>query len=196
LLSLLFDRRLQLSVTTLMILVAVLVYLVLGRLYLASTEEETRMLTTLQGTQLLLAGDDPDQAAYLAEAAKYLHDEGGTRVVTMFSILVVLIGVLFGAGVYLTHRISGPVYAVSKHLGELAAGRWRPMHAFRPGDQFTFLKDQVDAVVARVHADARADLELLTALKADPGLSPELRERLTAATERKNAALGDGSVQA
>ncbi len=185
--GLLLDRRLQLRVTLFMVVVAALVYVVLGRLYLASTEEETRMLATLQGTQRLLAADDPDQAAYLAEAAKYLHDEGDTRVVTMFSILVALVGLLFGAGIYLTHRISGPVFALSKHLDVLATGAWRPMHAFRPGDQFTYLKDKLDAVVARVHADARADLLLLTALRDDPGLSPTSRARVDATIAAKKA---------
>lgn len=187
---LLLDRGLQLRVTSFMIVVAALVYVVLGRLYLASTEDQTRMLTTLQGTQRLLAVDDPDQAAYLAEAASFLHDEGSTRVVTMFSILVALVGLLFGAGIYLTHRISGPVYAVASHLADLAAGRWRPMHAFRPHDQFTFLKERVDAVVRRVQDDARADLELLHALEAEPGLSAAARERLAAALERKEPIVG------
>jgi len=188
---LLLARGMQLRVTSFMIVIAALLYVVLGRLYLASTENETRMLVTLQGTQRLLAADDPDQAAYLAEAATFLHDEGQTRVVTMFAVLVALVGLLFGAGIYLTHRISGPVYAVSKHLQELAAGRWRPMHAFRPHDQFTFLKTHVDAVVRRVQDDARADLQLLEALEAEPGLSPAARERVAAALAAKRSQVGE-----
>jgi hypothetical protein len=59
------------------------------------------------------------------------------------------------------------------------------MHAFRPGDQFLFLKARVDAVVQRVQDDARADVELLHALHAEPGLSAEARERVAAALARK-----------
>lgn len=149
------------------------------------------MLVTLQGTQRLLAADDPDQAAYLAEAAKYLRDEGSERVVTMFTVLVALVGLLFVAGVYLTHRIAGQVCAVSKHLEALAAGRRGPMRALRPGDQFLFLKTGLDAVVSRVLDDARADLELLQALEAEPGLTALARERVAAALARKKAVVED-----
>jgi hypothetical protein len=187
--NLLLNRGVQLRVTLYMVVVVALLYVVLGRLYWASSEEQTRMLTYLQGTQLLLSADDPDQAAYLQEASKFLEGEDRTRVAALFGALVVLVGLLFLGGLYLTHRIAGPVYAVSRHLEGLAEGRWRPMRSFRPHDQFTFLKDRLDAVVTRVCSDAERDVEVLRALEADPALSAEARERINAVIEARKGYL-------
>jgi hypothetical protein len=180
----LINRGVQLRVTLYMLVVVVLLYGVLGHLYWSSTRDQYRMLTYLQGTQMLLSADDPEQSAYLQEAQKFLKSEDHTRVVLLFSLLVLLVAMLFLGGIYLTHRIAGPVHAASLHLERMAQGQWRLMHEFRAHDQFTFLKDNIDAVVKRVHEDTEADLEVLRALEGEP-LSEEGRERVLVLISRK-----------
>ena len=71
---------------------------------------------------------------------------------TLACSLAVLLPVLFGLGVLLTHRIAGPLHRFEVYLGALARGEQSgPCHT-RAGDELGSLCDAINAAAERMQA--------------------------------------------
>lgn len=69
--------------------------------------------------------------------------------------LLVLLPVLVGVGVLVTHRIAGPVYRFEQWLGELERGRDPGPCALRDGDELQELCAKLNAAVSALREQAR-----------------------------------------
>jgi signal peptidase II len=66
--------------------------------------------------------------------------------------LAVLLPILFGLGVLLTHRIAGPIYRFETYLRALARGERSGPCKIRDGDELGTLRDAINQVSEHVQA--------------------------------------------
>lgn len=64
--------------------------------------------------------------------------------------VAVLLPILFGLGVLLTHRIAGPIYRFESYLRSLAQGEQLGPCQIRDGDELAALRDAINQVAERV----------------------------------------------
>lgn len=89
----------------------------------------------------------PEVAQILAAKQEIL------RALVIFEVLSVL--VIFVLGVFLSHRIAGPLYKLNMYLRESArTGRLKPNLQFRSGDNFQELAQSYNEMVAAVQNGA------------------------------------------
>ncbi len=74
----------------------------------------------------------------------------GNMVVT----LGVLLPVMFGVGVLITHRIAGPIYRFERHLESIARGEAVGVCRIRAEDELHDLCDKINAAVAHLRMQA------------------------------------------
>ena len=122
-----------------------------------------------------LIGASPEEAAYLS-AMDHIRSFASSVVLPM--------GITFVAmavhGVYMTHRIAGPMVRFKRSMREIAARRLPRAIGLRPKDHFKDLADEMNAAMAvlredgvrrkRMADDALATVQkLVTALERQPG---------------------------
>lgn len=99
-------------------------------------------------------------------------------------------------GVFVTHRVAGPVFSIVRHLRRIASGKWTGHMRVRRGDELKMLVRNVNDLVDALGTEATTDLELIQRvreLRKDPkelvgdGISIAL-DRLH---ERVKSRLGD-----
>jgi hypothetical protein len=200
-------RGMQLRYTGLLLTVTVVLYLMLGGLYVHQVTTSDEMLLNLEGVQVLLAdsaGDEADEdseddgldsaeeaseeAEYLAEVSSFIEREQSGLVGLLFLALFALVALLFFGGITLTHRVAGPIYVVDRYLKEMAKGNLCPPRAFRKGDEFTFLHDDLVALCEALSTRERDDItrlkEIAAALETPEGLDTG-RAKLSTLIEEK-----------
>ncbi len=139
----LIDRGFQLKWTLIIVAVGVLVSAGLGyfivQLNLANTE--------------LLELD----AAFAEQVADY----DAMAIYYLVGFVVVMALALFIWGIFMTHRVAGPIYIISRYLGQLADGRVPQTRPLRRGDELKAFFDTFSAAVETLRQENLAEAELL-----------------------------------
>lgn len=65
---------------------------------------------------------------------------------------LLLIPVVALIGLYLSHKIAGPIYRVERYLTDMAAGKLVSRISFRKGDEFTSLADKINSLTDSLRA--------------------------------------------
>ena len=159
----LINRHLQVRYTLMLLAITVALYGILGYLFYNEVTTQDLMLANLQGTEASLkaADADPEEVALLKAQMELLGSERRNIVTVLFVALFGLVSVLFLGSIFVTHRIAGPVYAVTLYLNDLAEGRWRRIRPFRKGDEFGFLRDGFDRLYDTLTQRERDELASL-----------------------------------
>ncbi len=63
------------------------------------------------------------------------------NVLLNFLLLIPLVALI---GLYLSHKIAGPIYRVERYLTDMASGKLTSRISFRKGDEFTSLADKIN----------------------------------------------------
>jgi hypothetical protein len=183
----LLDTSLQLRYTVFILAVAVFLTAFLGyRIYMA-TQESTRIVT-------MTAAVDPTVAQELQAQLK-----ANDRVVLWWIVAfgVVLVVVVAAAGIWMTHKIAGPLHNISAALGRIRDNKL-PAHSgsLRKGDQLrafhAAFREMYDALRARVSRDNEVLAKALDAIAAAPNRSAELeaaRSQLQELRDEKSRSL-------
>jgi hypothetical protein len=103
--------------------------------------------------QFLLLGWLLSDALRGAGDSAALHEQIPVVVLkTLGFSLAVLLPILFGLGVLLTHRIAGPIYRFETYLHALARGERPGPCKIRDGDELAALRDAINQVAEHVHS--------------------------------------------
>jgi len=182
--NLLIDRQFQLKYVVLSVLVSVLIFAVLGWLYVAEWEAGNRIMQEinpivkraaptgeaageLEELEALTEGLSMDEtetenlAALEADTAQAMESRGTSRLAWLFASVGLLVIFMTGLVVLLTHRAAGPVYAIRLFVNAARIGAWNRIRPLRDGDEFIYLADDFLALVSELKAGASADIERL-----------------------------------
>ena len=119
---------------------------------------QTRLITKFVGVaalalvlQFLLLGFLLSSAVRGVEGSTDVFEAiPGVVLKTLGFSLVVLLPVMFGMGVLLTHRIAGPITRFEHYLAALADGENDGYCRTRPGDELGDLRDVINRVTSRI----------------------------------------------
>jgi len=186
--NLLVDVRYQLSFSLPVVAVAAALLVGLGYVAIDKVDSATKIgvnETELGGALLTVADGTRDALMRRAE----LITDG-----------IVLGGVLlcFGLllfGLWITHRVAGPLHRVAVELDALAAGRPGRAQALRKGDLLTAFYRQFSAALATLRARDEREVEVWRRVAAAVGKEGSVAklaasERFRARLSEKEAALG------
>lgn len=191
----------QIRYTLLLVGAPLFVFVILGYLYHKEIEAQDAMLMNLETTQALLLGQEaeeeapgglvleeieqfiPDEVRYLEELEMYLHGEQNLRILVLLAGFGLLFVVLFFVGIILTHRIAGPIIATDRILAGIAAGELNEVRRFRKRDEFRFLDQRIQILLASLRIREQQDIEALERVRKAVGEDPAqnaCREQLDA----------------
>jgi hypothetical protein len=174
--NMLVDKRFQLKYTLFLVFVSLAVFSVLGWLYYSERQTTTELMeidasfSKLQGTGGA-ASEAAEEYAKAFDADIDVDTEArDTRTsVAMLAAVAGLVLVLLLAGIWLTHKVAGPMYALSRFMEAAQEGRWKDIRAFRKGDEFLYLAEQFQKLAARIQE--RHKQELISLLETSRSLS-------------------------
>ena len=184
--NLLIDAKFQLKYVLLSVLVSVLIFLVLGWLYVSEWEAGNRIMKEinpivkkaapegeaaeeLKELEALTKGlpADNEEAENLAaletDTAEAIQERGRGRLVWLIASVGLLVIFMAGLVILLTHRAAGPVYAIRLFVNAARVGAWNRIRPLRKGDEFIYLADDFMALVSELKGQAAADVEGLEA---------------------------------
>jgi len=149
--------------------VAVFLTAGLGYRIYTATQESTRIVT-------MTAAFDPSSAQEL-QAQFRANDR-----VVLWSILgfgAVLVMAVAAAGIWMTHKIAGPLHNIARALGRIRDNKLpADLGHLRKGDQLqafhTTVREMYDAVRGRVVRDAEVLDKAIAAIEAEPSRSAAL----------------------
>jgi hypothetical protein len=167
----LLDASLQLRYTVFILAVAVFLTAFLGyRIYLA-TQESTRIV-------MMTASVDPTVSQELQSQFK-----ANDRLVLWWILLfgVVLVVTVTAAGIWMTHKIAGPLYKISSALGRIRDNKLpADLGRLRKGDQLQAFhagfREMYEAIRARTAKDTDVLATAIATIAAEPSRSPALEQ--------------------
>src|SRR3954449_2540690 len=169
----LLDAGLQVRYTAFIIAVAIFLTAVLGyKIY-----EATRATSTV----IFMTGMvDPSITGEL-EAQFRANDR-----IVLFGIIgfgVLLVMSIFGAGIWITHKVAGPLYSMSIICGRVRDNKLSPsLRQLRKGDElqefYSSFREMYEALRTRVAGDVQALGSSITAMEAINPKPPGLQEAL------------------
>jgi nitrogen fixation/metabolism regulation signal transduction histidine kinase len=176
--NLLIDRKVQLRITVVMLLIGAVLTAGLGYIWYAETRTTSQMIR-VNALATLDAATTREVEARLASQDRQL-----LLVLVGFSLLL---GVLIaGYGIVMTHKLAGPLTKIARHMNDIEANRLYPLWELRKGDQlqdfFATFKRMHAALRARVEADMILFNRLMAAIDRGDDLRgqlPAIKERLT-----------------
>lgn len=150
--NLLIDRRFQLKYTLLVVLLTLIVASVMGVLLYNEMRESSK--TALAS---LNAHKDIDDQAFSNLAAN-LAERDARSLLIIVAGLGGLVIVILGVGIWMSHKISGPIYIISRYLNEIAEGRLSQVRPLRKGDELRDFFESFQTMVSSLSSQGRADL--------------------------------------
>jgi methyl-accepting chemotaxis protein len=127
-----------------------------------------------------------DAFFFIPEASRKLADIF-THTSELIVIPVILLAVVFSiAGIFLSHRVAGPLYRVEKAAGEIAKGNLDVKVRFRKGDELQELAGSLNNMIDGIKGIVKEDKEiterllkisdkLQNGLYTDSGLKKEVK---------------------
>jgi len=155
--NLLIDAHFQLPWVGAITVLTVGLFLVLGGVIL--WQAHTASAAVLEGLSGLYS---PDDAVIMQE----LFTSSDHGVLTGLSVAGATLVVLLAAcGLVMTHKVAGPMVALRHSLAAVAAGNYGKVRAFRQGDAFQSVSNDLLVTVAALKDRERTDLAVLEGLR-------------------------------
>ncbi len=153
----LIDSKFQLKYTLIIVLVGVLVSALLGY-FIFKLNLENRELLGIEAEMMAHVEQIDSKSMY------YLF--GFVGVMAMF---------LFFWGIFITHRVAGPIYIITRYLGEIRDGKTPDVRPLRKGDElqpfFDVFSGMLDSIKQRNEQEAKLLMKLASEVK-DKGGDP------------------------
>ena len=212
--NLLIDTRFQLKYVVLSILISVLIFAVLGWLYVAEGEAGNRImkeinpivkrsvpegeaageLAEIEALTKDLQMDEAEQqnlAALEEETSQIMETRGRSRLAWLTASVGLLVIFLAGLIIWLTHQAAGPVYAIRLFVNAARIGAWNRIRPLRKGDEFAYLADDFLSLISEIKKRHSDEIERLDGCVAalEAGDSAKARELVEGLRAEKTAYL-------
>ena len=172
--GLLIDRRFQLKYTLIVVFMAVTISTVLGVLLMSKVTEATQLaINSARGMAALreqlvvptgnAASIIPEIEKGLAEAEKALMDRDREVMVYLIVCLVGLVLALTLLGIFVTHKVAGPLFVMSRYLTQIGAGNLRDVRHLRKGDELLEFFNTFERTLRALQERHRSDISTLEA---------------------------------
>lgn len=102
-----------------------------------------------------------DQRSALVQQAEALRNFHKTFLFSLASILVLLVLGIGAAGIFVTHKIAGPIFKMKRHLHEVAQGELEVPRGLRKGDELVDFFEAFRDMVFSLRREREAQIELL-----------------------------------
>ena len=116
---------------------------------------------------------------------------GEQRSLFVYSLLGTFLGVtliLMILGIFISHRLAGPIFALSRRMNDLAQGNFNAVLTLRKADEFQDLKDKFNTLVHALQNQVKSELikvnsviESLKTVSEKASLSGEASDHLKSA---------------
>ncbi len=145
--NLLLNARFQLKYCFMLVAMSSIISSGLGYFLVDQMRENSRMLQ-------LEADLD---AAFQAQLA----DADAQMVLMMVGALVIFNILIFFIGVFITHRMAGPIYVFRRYLLSLSDGRVPQIRRLRRGDEFKEVLEALEVACDAIQSRTERDIDLL-----------------------------------
>ncbi len=166
----LIDRKFQFKWTLIIVTVGVLISAGLGYFIVRLNFENTELL-----------GLDARYADELAEFDAY-------ALYYLIGFVVVMALFLFIWGIFMTHRVAGPIFIISRYLGQIASGEVPETRPLRRGDELKEFFDTFSSMVEGLRETNLREAELLSRASAalkEKGIEEDTVKALDEIIEKK-----------
>jgi hypothetical protein len=222
--NLFVDLRFQMKYTALVLLVSLLIFLVLGWMYYAEWEASNKLMKEINpivqkatvpnpppevsgdmaeiDAILNNAGMDKEETKALNDFESEFQDEMSDRSAQSMALMIGSVGLLVillaGISIWLSHKAAGPIYAMRLFIRAARKGQWSRIRPLRKGDEFVYLSEEFMDLVQEIrgrHTGELEDLDEISTVLAsgDTAKAAELLKKLNAA---KKAYLDGSQAQA
>ena len=179
----LIDKRFQLRYTLYLIGVTLLIFVVLGVLYFEESRLTSHLTENILTFEELIEAPEGGADPFAEELHDSLLEEDLMSLPVMIGVVALLVVLLLFLGIYFTHRMAGPVFAMAKLMRGLTEGKIGIVRPLRARDEFKnlheeftgmceFLKDKelseiaiLESIAATLEGEHRAKVEELVATK-------------------------------
>jgi len=156
----LLNSSLQLRYTAFIVLISGTLTGALGYFVMSKAREATRVVE-------VRAMDPSDTIAQDIAAQFAKNDQALLIGLIIFGIVLVL--VLTGYGIVMTHKVAGPLFKITTYLDQVRDGNLSPIRALRKGDQLADFFDHFKAAHDALRAREQGDVELLERISKSIG---------------------------
>ncbi len=130
-------------------------------------------------TQSLLIGTGITTSPHVID---YLSHQRSTYLYSLLGIFVCVILALMIFGIFVSHRLAGPIFAISRKMNELCHGNFNATLELRSADEFQELKEVYNTLVHALQNQVKSELikvqSVIENLNTMIGqLSPETAQR-------------------
>ncbi len=109
----------------------------------------------------------------------FIRDQKSLYIHSLFWVFVGVTLLLLVFSIFISHRLAGPIFALTRKMNELAAGNFNATVNFRKGDEFQELKERYNTLVHALQNQVKSEL-----IKLD-----EIIRRIEVLISRKDATL-------
>lgn len=175
----LLDKDFQLKYAFLLSGVAICIAALVGGNVYYSAKESYKIL--------LQAGltDRPEVLSLIKQWKTFLNSQ-------LLIFLLASIGFLSLIGIFISHKIVGPILVLKKNLRQISEGNYNIVMQLRKNDEFQDLKDHFNQMVSALSQSTREEIATLESLKTKT-TDPVTQSQLTLLIQKKNKMLGRSS---
>src|SRR5262245_43725113 len=128
-----------------------------------------------------------NQAAGLKAQAQAIRDQQRSMLITLTSALTLLVVLIGFAGIFVTHKVAGPIYKMKRQIREVGEGHLRIPNKLRKGDELVDFFEAFETMVVNLRSRQQGEIDKLDKAiltlepKAEPGeLEPlyQLRQEM------------------
>lgn len=161
----LLDRKYQLRYTAIMVAISALLTTGLGLIWYRQVREASKIIEVRA-----LASLAEEEVASLG---KEIERQDNQRLLVLGGFGVLLVLVVTGYGIVLTHKVAGPMYKISLYMAQLRDGNLGPIGGIRKGDHlhgfFRSFQEMHDGLQERARQDVATLDGAIGQLEADQG---------------------------
>ena len=155
----LLDKRFQLKYTGYILILSVALTAVLGwQVYEASREASATALASSLGDP---RADDDAFRQYLKEQFEATDNAVLVKITALLAGLVIGLALL---GIFITHKVAGPIYKMKRLIGEVAAGRLRVEGGLRKGDELQDFFEAFHTMVDRLRSHEEHEMAAIESM--------------------------------
>lgn len=119
------------------------------------------------------------QRSALVEQAVSLQEFHRIMLISLAGILTLLVACIGAAGIFVTHKVAGPIFKMRRHLKEVTEGHLEVPWGLRKGDELVEFFDTFREMVGALRAEREAQIKRLQEIaQMAQGESPKVAEKL------------------
>lgn len=169
----LLDTRFQLKYTLFVVGVSVAIFSGLGSLYWTELRASTKLMEINQEVSKVLDAkglaeeiDPHSLKEFELEMLPEVRMRDVRAVCMLLAAVSGLVLLLAAAGIYMTHKVAGPLYALGSFMQAACQGNWKMIRPFRKGDEFIWLSDQFQQLAQSIKERHRFEHDALEEISA------------------------------